>query len=54
MHAVRCGDDPVAGDDGASTGVSVAVVEAHLPRPPAQRSLPPPDDPRQLGASATL
>lgn len=54
VHAVSSRDDPLAGDDGASAGVAVAVVEAHLPRPPAQRGLNPPDDPWQLRSGPAL
>lgn len=54
VHAVSGRDDPLAGDDGAAAGVAVAVVEAHLPRPPAQRGLHPPDDPWQLRSGPAL
>lgn len=48
------GDDPLTGDDGASAGVTIAVVKADLPGPPAQRGLDAPDDPGQLRSSPTL
>lgn len=35
VHTVSSRDDPLACDDGAAAGVAVAVVEAHLPWPPA-------------------
>lgn len=54
MHTVGCGDHPLAGDDGASTGVSVAVVETDLPGPPSQGSLHSPNYPGQLSPRPTL
>lgn len=47
-------DDPAAGDDGPSTGVTVAVVKADLPWPPAQRGLNAADNPGQLRSGPTL
>lgn len=54
MHTVSRCDDPLTGDDGASAGVAIAVVEADLPRPPAQRGLNSPDYPGQLRSRPTL
>lgn len=54
MHTMGSCDDPLAGDDGASAGVTVAVVEADLPGPPAQRGLHSPDYPGQLRSRPTL
>lgn len=54
MHTVSRCDDPLTGDDGASAGVAIAVVEADLPRPPAQRGLNSPDYPGQLSSRPTL
>lgn len=45
MYTVGSCDYPLTGDDGASTGVTVAVVKADLPGPPAQRGLHAPDYP---------
>lgn len=54
VHTMGSCDDPLTGDDGASTGVSVAVIEADLPGPPAQCGLHSPDYPRQLRSCPTL
>lgn len=54
MYTVGSCNDPLSGDDGAAAGVTVAVVEADLPRPPAQRGLHSPDDPGQLCSRPTL
>lgn len=54
VHTVGSCDYPLTGDDGASTGVTVAVVKADLPGPPAQRGLHAPDYPGQLCARPTL
>lgn len=47
-------DYPLTGDDRASAGVTVAVVEADLPRPPARRGLDSPDYPGQLCSCPTF
>lgn len=47
-------DDPLTGDDGASAGVAIAVVEADLPGPPAQCGLSSPDNPGQLASCPAL
>ena len=47
-------DHPLAGDDGSPAGVAVAVVQAHLPGPPPQWSLPSSYDPGQLCSGSTL
>lgn len=39
VHTVGCCYYPLTGDDGPSTGVTAAVVEADLPGPPAQGGL---------------
>jgi len=44
----------LTGDDGASAVVTVAVVEADLPGPPAQRGLHSPYYPGQLCSCPTL
>lgn len=54
MHTMGSCDYPLTGDDGAATGVTVAVVEADLPGPPAQRGLNSPDYPGQLCSCPTL
>lgn len=54
VHTMSSCDYPLTGDDGASAGVAVAVVEADLPGPPAQRGLHSPDYPGQLRSCPTL
>lgn len=54
VHTMGSCDYPLTGDDGSSTGVTVAVVETDLPRPPAQRGLDSPDYPGQLCSCSTL
>lgn len=54
MHAVGRRDDPLAVNDGAAAGVTVAVVEADLPGPPAQGGLHSPNYPGQLCTHPTL
>lgn len=54
VHTMGSCDYPLTGDDGASAGVTVAVVEADLPGPPAQRGLDSPDYPGQLRPCSTL
>ena len=54
MHTMGGCDHPLAGDDGSPAGVAVAVVQAHLPGPSPQWSLPSPYDPGQLCSGSTL
>ena len=54
VHTMGSCDDPLTGDDGASAGVAVAVVEADLPGPPAQCGLDSPDYPGQLRSCTAL
>lgn len=54
VHTMGSCDYPLTGDDGASAGVTVAVVEADLPGPPAQRGLDSSDYPGQLRSCPTL
>lgn len=54
MHTMGGCDYPLTGDDGAPTGVTVAVVQADLPRPPAQRGLHSSYYPGQLRSCPTL
>lgn len=54
VHTVGCCYYPLPGDDGPSAGVAVAVVEADLPGPPAQRGLNSPYYPGQLRSGPTL
>lgn len=54
VHTVSSCGYPLTGDDGATAGVTVAVVEADLPGPPAQRGLHSPDYSRQLRPCPTL
>lgn len=54
MHTMGSCYYPLTGDDGASTGVTVAVVEADLPGPPAQCCFNSPDYPGQLRPCPTL
>lgn len=54
VHTVGRCYYPLTGDDGPSAGVTVAVVEADLPGPPAQRSLNASYYPGQLRSGPTL
>lgn len=54
VHTMGSCDYPLTVDDGASTGVTVAVVEADLPGPPAQRGLDSPNYPGQFRTCPAL
>lgn len=53
VHTMGSCDYPLTGDERASAGVTVAVVEADLPGPPAQRGFYSPDYPGQLCSRPT-
>lgn len=54
VHTMGSCDYPLTGDDGAPAGVTIAVVEADLPGPPARCGLNSPDYPGQLRTRPTL